>query len=166
MEIRRIEGVVVNDDGCAVDDLSFCGAVQVTVPAAVPWDDFVDLAVQEQWVGVEALSGVPGTVGEVVARNAAAYGQRVGDVVASVRTWDLDTDRQRTFAAADCGFTPQGSRVSAGNLRILDGTFLMRQGDLTQPIYDETLAGLGGVGPGQRLPLIVVREAILRAGLS
>src|SRR5690606_26937446 len=40
--------VEVNSDGCGVDDLSFCGAVSVTVPAEAVWDDFVAAAVAQQ----------------------------------------------------------------------------------------------------------------------
>lgn len=154
--------VAVNNDGCAVDDLSFCGAVTVTVPAEVVWDDLVAVAVAQEWVGVEALTGVPGTVGEVVARSAAAYGQRVADTVASVRTWDRDADRQLTFAAADCDFDSAGSRLSrSGRLEVLDVAFLLRQGDLTAPIRDDTLAELLDSPPGARVPLTRVRTAIL-----
>lgn len=154
--------VEVNSDGCGVDDLSFCGAVSVTVPAEAVWDDFVAAAVAQQWVGVEALSGQPGTVGEVVASGRTAYGQGVGDVVASVRTWDEESDRQRTFAAADCEFRPGGSRFSGTQrYRILDVSFLMRQGDLTTAIRNAELLTLLGVGAGERVPSVQVRAALL-----
>ena len=153
--------ITVNDDGCDVDDLSFCGAVSVTLPAEARWDDFVALAVEQEWVGVEALSGLPGTIGEVVTAGSAAYGQSVGETVASVRTWDETIDRQRTFAAADCEFAAGSSRFSDGDrYRVLDVTFLLRQGDLTRPITDAALTGLLGIEPGQRAPLTAVREAL------
>lgn len=156
--------VAVNTDGCAVDDLSFCGAVTVTVPAEVVWDELVAVAVEQEWVGVEALSGVLGTVGEVVARSATAYGQRVADTVASVRTWDHDVDRQRTFAAADCGFDSTGSRLSRSDrLEVLDVAFLLRQGDLTAPIHDDRLAALLDCPHGARVRLTEARTAILSA---
>lgn len=159
--------VAVNTDGCGVDDLSFCGAVSVTVPADVAWDDFVATAVTEQWVGVEALSGQPGSVGVVVASGRVAYGQGVGEVVASVRTWDEEADRQRTFAAADCEFRAGGSRFSASDrYRILDVAFLIRQGDLTAPVRDAQLLEVLGVDEGERVPLERVRTALLGEGLS
>lgn len=154
--------IAVNADGCAVDDLSFCGAVTVTVPADVRWDDLVGTAVAQEWVGVEALSGLAGLVGEVVARAGAAYGQRVADVVASVRTWDRVADRQRTFAFADCGFSSYGSRFAeTDRYQLLEVSFLLRQGDLTAPIRDVGLAALLGVETGERVPLPLVRAAIL-----
>lgn len=154
--------IVVNDDGCAVDDLSFCGAVTVTVPADTPWDDLVATAVARDWVGLEALSGLPGTVGEVVAEAGSAYGQRVADTVASVRTWDREADQQRTFAAVDCGFRPEGSRFTdTDRFELRDVSFLLRQGDLTAPVRDAALAGMLGIAPGERVPLAEVRTTLL-----
>ena len=157
----------VNSDGCGMDDLSFCGAVTATVPAEVVWDDFVAAAVAQQWVGVEALSGLPGTVGDVVAQGSTAYGQRVEDVVASVRTWDEETDHQKTFAAVDCEFCCGGSRFSdTDRYRILDVTFLMRQGDVTRPLRDPALLALLRAEQGARVPLRQVREALLAGSVG
>lgn len=158
----------VNADGCDVDALVYCGAVTVTISADQDWDAFVAEAVAQEWVGVEALSGVSGDVGETVVANAAAFGQSVADTVASVKTWDQATDAQRTLAMADCEFTPNGSRLSRE--RLADGRprfvpltvdFLLKQGDLTVPIQDAGLAELLGVAPGERAPLAEVRNRIL-----
>ena len=159
--------MAVNADGCAVDDLSFCGAVTVTVPADAGWEDLVATAVAEEWVGVESLAGLSGTVGEVVARAGSAYGQRVSDVVASVRTWDRVEDRQRTFTFADCRFAPDASRFAeADRYRLLDVSFLLRQGDLTSPIRDARLAAMLGIESGERVPLARVPAAILTGAMD
>lgn len=168
-DILTISGleIGVNSDGCGVDDLSFCGAVTATVPAEVVWDEFVAAAVAQQWVGVEALSGLPGTVGDVVAQGSTAYGQRVEDVVASVRTWDEVTDHQKTFPAVDCEFRCGGSRFSdTDRYRILDVTFLMRQGDVTRPLRDPGLLALLRAERGARVPLRQVREALLAGSVG
>lgn len=163
-------GIEVNTDGCAGDDLAYCGAPLITVGGDVAWDDVVALAVGRDWAGTEALTGVPGTVADVTARNATAYGTRVGDTVARVRTWDRVGDAQRTFAAADCDFTRDGSRFAArladGTARyvILDVALLLRQGTLSEPLRDLALAGALGVPRGERVPLTAVRSAIQRAG--
>lgn len=163
MRPERIRGIRVNEDGCAVDDLSFCGAVTVTIDAHEEWDGFVATAVDREWVGLEALSGIQGTVGDAVTRNASAYGGAVADTLASVRTWDRVDDAQRTFAAADCGLSTGTSRFEADPDRyeVLDAAFLLRQGDLSAPITDAGLAAVVGVEPGQRVPLAAVRTAVL-----
>lgn len=158
-------GIVVDESGCDVDDLVFCGAPEVRVPAGEPWAGVVDLAIERGWVGVEALAALDGTVDDVTRANGAAHGQRVADSVSSVRTWDRSTDAQRTFAAADCRFTDGGSALEEtlddGFARyvILDVRFLFKQGDLTAPIRDEALAAALGVDVGARLPLAEVRDA-------
>lgn len=160
-------GIVVDDSACDVDDLSPCGGVRVTVPGDHGWDDLVALAVDSGWAGLELLSGVPGTVAEVVRANVAAHGQEPSGTVASVRTWDRATDAQRTLAWADCRFGPGTCRLQERlpdgreRYQVLDVSFLVRQGDLTGPVRDERLAALLGVAPGERAPITAARRAVL-----
>ncbi|MBB1517298.1 FAD-binding protein [Tessaracoccus sp. MC1679] len=162
-----ISGFVIDDSACDVDDLAFCGGVQVTVAADESWDGLVERAVAEGWMGVEALSGIPGTVADVVRANSAAYGQAVADTVASVRTWDRAADAQRTFPAVECTFVDGGSRfqepLDDGGHRyeLLDVSFLFKQGDFSAPIVDGVLAGALSVAVGARVPLAEVRAAAL-----
>jgi len=66
-------------------------AVLFSVGAGVNWDDFVAQAVVQNCVGVECLSGIPGTVGATPVQNVGAYGQEVSDTIESVRALDLRT---------------------------------------------------------------------------
>lgn len=163
-----ISGIVVDDSSCNVDDLAYCGGVQVTVPADEGWDALVERAVASEWVGVEALSGIDGTVADVVRDNAAAHGQAIADTLVSVRTRDREADAQKTFPLANCAFGPRTSRFQETlpdgkeRFEILDVSFLFRQGDLTPPIQDEGLAAVLGVEVGARVPLGAVREAVRR----
>jgi len=153
---------VVADEDCA-DGLACLGAVSVTVAAGEDWDGFVARAVSSGWVGIEALSGIPGTVGATPIQNVGAYGQEAGDVIASVRTWDRVDRAQRTFAAIDCGFGYRTSRFKQDPQRyvVLDVTFLMRQGTLGAPIRYAELADRLGVQVGERAPIDEVRTAVL-----
>ena len=90
-----------------------CGGVLVTVAAGESWDALVARAVDSGWVGVEALSGIPGSVGATPIQNVGAYGQEVSQTLASVRVWDRRLRGVRTFAAADCGFGYRTSRFKA-----------------------------------------------------
>lgn len=165
------QGLQVNDDGCSSDSLAYCGGVLVTVAAGQDWDGFVATAVGKDWVGVECLSGIPGLVGGVTVHNVAAFGQRVADTVASVRTWDRETSTHRRFAMIDCDFGACGeSRFSrekmpdgSGRYVVLEVAFLFRQGDLTSPIQDEDLARIVGVQIRDRAPLQDIRTAVLAA---
>ena len=62
-----------------------CGGAMVRVAAGEDWDDLVARAVAEDWVGIEALSGIPGTVGAAPIQNVGAYGQEVAETIAQVR---------------------------------------------------------------------------------
>jgi UDP-N-acetylmuramate dehydrogenase len=154
----------VASDSDDPDDLACLGAVTVTVAAGENWDTLVARAVDAGWVGIEALSGIPGSVGATPIQNVGAYGQEVSDTLASLRTWDREEGRLRTFAAADCGFGYRTSwfKEEPGRFVVLDVTFLLRQGTLGAPVRYAELAATLGVEQGERAPLADVRAAVLK----
>ncbi len=156
----RTRGVHVESD--------LCGGALVRVAAGENWDALAARAVREGWVGVEALAGIPGSVGATPVQNVGAYGQDVAQTLASVRTWDRVERRQRTFANADCGFGYRTSRFKAdpGRFLVLEVTFQLPLGDLSAPVAYAELARRLGAEVGERRPLSEVREAVLalRAG--
>ncbi|KRF16725.1 UDP-N-acetylenolpyruvoylglucosamine reductase [Nocardioides sp. Soil797] len=158
-------GISADHESC--DDPS-CGGVMVTVAAGENWDDFVAHAVENRWVGVEALSGIPGAVGSTPIQNVGAYGQEVAETISSVRVWDRKLMGERTFANADCSFGYRHSRFKAdpGRHVVLEVTFQLRCGDLGAPVKYAELARTLGVEPGERAPLADVRRTVLglRAG--
>lgn len=148
-------GVQVSDDGC--------GGVSVTVAAGESWDPLVARAVDEGWIGVEALSGIPGSVGATPIQNVGAYGQEVADTVASVRCWDRVEGGFATLAAADCGFGYRTSRFKRDPRRyvVLEVTFQLRPGNLGTPVGYAQLADALGVPADSRVELAAVRDAVL-----
>ena len=154
--------VVVRTRGVAVE-ADTCGGAWLTVAAGEPWDDLVARAVTEGWSGIEALSGIPGSVGATPIQNVGAYGQEVADVVARVRTWDRVERTQRTFMAADCGFGYRTSRFKRepGRYARPRGQFQLLLADTGQPVRYAELARTLGVELGARVPSTAVREAVL-----
>jgi UDP-N-acetylmuramate dehydrogenase len=152
-------GVVADHEG---DDPT-CGGVVVTVAAGEAWEPFVAHAVERGWVGIEALSGIPGSVGATPIQNVGAYGQEVSQTLASVRVWDRVLRGIRTFPAAECGFGYRTSRFKAdpGRHVVLEVTFQFRQGELGAPVAYAELAGVLGVEAGSRVPMRDVRRAVL-----
>ncbi|HSE70501.1 MAG TPA: UDP-N-acetylmuramate dehydrogenase [Nocardioidaceae bacterium] len=140
-----------------------CGGAMVTVAAGESWDELVAHAVERGWVGIEALSGIPGSVGATPIQNVGAYGQEVAETIASVRCWDRLDGSVRTIAAADCGFGYRTSRFKQDPSRylVLAVTFQFRLGELGAPVRYAELARTLGVEPGQRAPMASVREAVL-----
>lgn len=172
------DGVVVRDARreVSVQDDGLCGGVSVTATAGTSWDDLVVRAVEEGWVGIEALSGIPGSTGATPVQNVGAYGQEVAESIASVRTWDRHEGRVRTLALAECGFgyrdslLKQSQRgVGADGLTwhptpryvVLDVTLHMRFGTMSAPIAYDGLARELGLATGERAPLADVRAAVL-----
>lgn len=162
-------GTVVLVANTGVDgDVSDCGGAVVRVGAGENWDDFVAFAIEQGWSGIEALSGIPGSVGATPIQNVGAYGTEIGESVYRVRTWDRATRSQRTFMPGDCGF---GYRTSVfkqhpGRYVVLDVMFQFALGDLSAPIRYAELARRLGVQVGERVNSTVVRNTVLeiRAG--
>jgi UDP-N-acetylmuramate dehydrogenase len=151
----RTRGVDVDSDP---DD-----GVTVRVAAGEPWDDFVATAVQERWVGVEALSGIPGLAGATPIQNVGAYGQEVAEKVVGVCVWDRAGQRVWTLAPAECGFGYRSSRFKASPeaFVVLSVDFRFPLGDLGAPVRYAELARTLGVEPGDRVPAKDVREVVL-----
>ncbi len=154
--------VVVGNTGRRVE-ADLCGGAYVELAAGESWDGVVDAAVENGWLGIEALSGIPGTVGATPIQNVGAYGQEVAQTVAQVRTWDRAENRIRTFAAADCGFGYRTSRFKQvpGRYVVLSVTFQLPPGDLGVPVQYADLADALGIATGERAPAREVREAVL-----
>jgi UDP-N-acetylmuramate dehydrogenase len=145
-----------------------CSGAQLTVEAGEDWDELVARAVEEQWVGVEALSGIPGTVGAVPIQNVGAYGQEVSDTIASVDVFDRVQRRNRTMFATDCRFGYRTSVFKQEPGRYVVGavTFSLRLGDLGETIRYGELARVLGVPVGARVPSVDVRRAVLELRAS
>ena len=161
--VVKVATTGVEADSDDPDDLACLGAVSVTVAAGENWDDIVARAVGSGWVGIEALSGIPGSVGATPIQNVGAYGQEVSQTIASVRVWDRKLRGLRTFANTDCGFIYRNSRFKAdpGRHVVLDVTFLLKQGTLGAPVRYAELAATLGMELGERAPLEDVRAAVL-----
>ena len=83
------------------------------------WDDVVARAISEELWGVELMSGIPGSVGGVVAGNAAAYGQAAGDRLVWADLLDATTGRVERVDAAALGFGYRASKLQAEDGRRL-----------------------------------------------
>lgn len=139
----------------------------VHVQAGHSWDDFVSWSVINGLGGVEAMSGIPGTVGAAPVQNIGAYGQELAEVVHSLTFWDEQRDDVVTLTNADMEFSFRHSILKGARRGIvLDITFaLSRVGTgpeaLSRPIIFEQLASALGVAMGASQPLGAVRDRVM-----
>jgi UDP-N-acetylmuramate dehydrogenase len=86
-----------------IGDRSAEGAL-VRFGAGVVWDDAVAWSVEQGLSGIEAMSGIPGTVGATPIQNVGAYGQELKDTFVSLEAYDMSERRFTTLTHADCRF--------------------------------------------------------------
>lgn len=173
------EGLVVRDvrRGVRGQADSSCAGAAVDVPAGQDWDEVVATAVAEGWMGVEALSGIPGSTGATPVQNVGAYGQEIAETLASVTVYDRSRRRVRTLAVSELGLGYRTSVLkrsrtdpAAGDGRtwgptgryvVLDVHLQLRLATLSAPVRYAELARTLGVEVGARVPAAAVREAVL-----
>jgi UDP-N-acetylmuramate dehydrogenase len=127
------------------------------------WDDLVAYAVENDWGGIECLSGIPGSVGATPVQNVGAYGQEVRDTISSVTALDRSSLVGVTFSADECGFAYRQSRFKredAGRFVITEVEFRLRPHAPAVVLYPELRRVLDKGGAGAH-PLNVVRDAVL-----
>lgn len=173
------DGVVVRDARRGIDGVadSSCAGANLVVPAGQPWDEVVATAVAEGWMGVEALSGIPGSTGATPVQNVGAYGQEVAETLSSVRVYDRLEHRTRMLAVGELGLGYRtsilkrsltdpdagGGRVwgPTGRYVVLEVSFQLRLASLSAPVRYAELARRLDVAVGDRVPAARVREAVL-----
>ena len=115
---------------------------------------FVARAVEAEWIGVEALSGIPGTVGATPIQNVGAYGQEVAETIAPVHVYDRLERRRRTLSPPTAASaTAPASSSRPGRYVVGAVTFQFRLGSLGAPVRYAELARALGVevgGAGRR----------------
>ncbi|MGB4629504.1 MAG: UDP-N-acetylmuramate dehydrogenase [Propionicimonas sp.] len=149
--------------GIDAEDVMACSGAFLRVAAGEPWDNVVAHCVANRFVGVEALSGIPGLAGATPIQNVGAYGQEVSQVLARVRAYDRFERRVRTFSVTECGFGYRHSRFKDEPVRwvVLSINLQLRLGPDSAPLRYGELARHLGVEPGGRAPLADTRQAVL-----
>jgi UDP-N-acetylmuramate dehydrogenase len=133
------------------------------VQAGEDWDGLVATSLEHGHCGLEALSGIPGTVGAAPIQNIGAYGGEVSSVVERVRVLDRRTDVVEELSAEDCGFTYRHSAFKADPTRrvVLAVRLALPTGSSSAPVRYAELARALGVELGATAPATEVREAVL-----
>ncbi|MDP9497310.1 MAG: UDP-N-acetylmuramate dehydrogenase [Actinomycetota bacterium] len=137
--------------------------VLLTAQAGEDWDGLVAHSVREGLAGLEALSGIPGSVGATPVQNVGAYGADVSQTVDRVRALDRSSRRVVELTARQCAFGYRASRFKSDSERwvVLAVTYRLGPGPLGAPVRYAELARALGVELGECAPLTDVRSAVL-----
>lgn len=98
---NQIMGIEIMDDNPS--------STTIAAGAGESWDMLVKFSVDKNLRGIEAMSGIPGTVGAAPVQNIGAYGQELADTLVSLEAYDSKTDSFVTLAWEDCGFSYRNS---------------------------------------------------------
>ncbi|WP_194421695.1 UDP-N-acetylmuramate dehydrogenase [Microbacterium abyssi] len=165
------DGTVIRILTTGIDRLPspHAGRTRLRVQAGHNWDELVAYTVEQGLAGIEAMSGIPGTVGAAPVQNVGAYGQEIQETLVEVELIDESTGEVQTVPASELGL---GFRTSVlkhhyGGAPIRRAVILTVTLDLAEAGEagraiggDQLRRALGITGDGM-VPLSHVREQIL-----
>ena len=99
----------------------------ISCEAGVPLSKLISTAIKHDLSGLEALSGIPGTVGGAIVGNAGAYGQTISDHLESVTIFD--GNKVRTLTKTGGKFAYRDSIFKHKSWLVLSATFNLATGD-------------------------------------
>lgn len=142
--------------------------VTLRVQAGEDWDDFVAYTVEHGLAGVEAMSGIPGTVGAGPVQNIGAYGQELSDVLLRLEFLDYETHEVAVLEAKDLGFGYRTSVIKRGRPGVITWVELELQklDGLSRPLYSTQIAADLGGEMGDQVPIADVRKSVLKLRAS
>jgi len=145
------------------------GTVRLRVAAGHDWDDLVAYAVGEGLAGIEAMSGIPGTVGAAPVQNVGAYGQEIEQTLVEVELIDEGAAAPVTVPASELGlgfrtsvFKHHYGSVPRRPAVILSVTLELREvGAGERRVAGEQLRRALGLEPDAEVSLSWIREHVL-----
>lgn len=139
------------------------GRVRLEVAAGHEWDNFVRWCVRRHYAGIEALSGIPGSVGATPIQNVGAYQHSVGESIVEVRVLERRTGDILTMDRDSCRFDYRMSIFKAhpGRWIVLGVTFELETDSPTSILRSDEVAERLKVKPGDAAPLADIRRAVL-----
>ncbi|WP_437585208.1 UDP-N-acetylmuramate dehydrogenase [Paramicrobacterium sp. CJ85] len=166
----EISGTIVLVRSTGIERVDTEQGVVLRVQAGETWDALVDYAVQNGLAGIEALSGIPGSVGAAPIQNIGAYGQELSSVLVGVELLDFETGEREHVRASELGLgyrtsvlKRHGGQPAAREAVVLSVDIILSEaeGGLGQPVAYAQLARALDVELGDRVPLERVRSAVL-----
>ena len=133
--------VIGSGTNILVSDLGFDGLIidtkrlsdvffkreQVKAMAGAKLEKLLQFAIDNKLSGLEALAGIPATVGGAIVMNAGAFGHNISDNIETVET--LDGGKIKVYDKSGCKFGYRTSRFLNKNEVVISATFNLSSGD-------------------------------------
>lgn len=133
--------VIGNGTNILVSDLGFDGIIidtkglndvflkreNVKAMAGASLEKLIRFNLEHKLGGLEALSGIPATVGGAIVMNAGAFGHNISDHILSVET--LHNGKIKTYDKNECKFTYRKSRFTGKKEIVVSATFSFPSAD-------------------------------------
>lgn len=156
------DGTVIRVSTRGIDKHESGDRVLVTAQAGESWDDLVAWTVDNGLSGLEALSGIPGTVGAAPIQNIGAYGAELADTFESLQFVPAGSGEVTTLRAGDLRFGYRQSALKSGlSGLVVSVTFALKPGSESAPIRFDQLARALDVSVGSTVALAEVRRSVL-----
>lgn len=155
----RIPGIAIDVQG---------DKAHLTVGAGVVWDELVAQTTERGLIGIECLSGIPGTVGGAVVANLGAYGAECSDTFVSAEVLVREEAGYvlKVFKKEECDFSYHDSLFShdPGRYVVLRATFTLATSGTSRLSYRDNRFDLEKLAAesGREPTPSDVRTAILR----
>lgn len=145
------------------------GFARLRAQAGHGWDAVVEHAVASGLGGIEAMSGIPGTIGAAPVQNIGAYGQEIVQTLVEVELIDEGTGEVSTVPAAELGLgfrtsvlkQHYGSAADRAAVILSVTLELAVVGDAERPVPGEQLRAALGLEEAASVSLRWVREHVL-----
>lgn len=102
---------------------------EVVCDVSVTLMDFINFSIAHGLSGLEALSGIPGSVGGAIVGNAGAYGQTISGPLKEVEIFDVQSGEIKTLTKDECEFTYRDSIFKNKEWIVLSARFTFTKGD-------------------------------------
>jgi len=161
-DLSELNVIRVNSKGIDMTDRER-DTVLLKVQAGESWDAFVEYCVENGYAGIEAISGVPGTVGGSPVQNIGAYGQEVSETITRISFLDYKTREELILENKDLNFSYRDSDIKRGRLGAIGWVeFRLQKLDgLSVPMASGQITNYLDKPYGSQLPLREVRETVL-----
>lgn len=163
------DGVIILNEITGID-ITEEDETSVIIKAAAggSWDSLVDYSVKRNLSGIEAMSGIPGTVGAAPVQNIGAYGQELSDTFVSLEAYDIEDDTFVTMDASECEFSYRDSifrNRATGKYAVTSITLKLYKRVMGPPFYQSLQAYFDAHGISSFTPQ-TVRDAVLEVRKS